>query len=372
MALVVVDGFDTYGSQADLQSRVGTLQWSEVVLVGGSNTFELITGRDGSGQAVGLYGDTATTATLGGSFSASLVSGTIGLAIKFYPGCPAFADLQIMDYIGFAPQATIRLTPLAGGIQVYTGDPQVSLSGLLAQSSANAFSPYVWNFFEIQTTVDPTNGRVQVNVNGNPVLTATGATSRPPGQGTNNPVSTTFDGFRVRLGATPGDSYSLAIAIDDFYLADTTTGPGTYPCSSFLGDVSVITVRPTANKSVTWTPLQNTNWQEVGTPTFEGDASYNSATAVGSQDLFTFGSLPTNVLAVFGVQTLGAYRKLNASAQTITQDLVSGGTAATGAPVTLSLDYTSHANLWTVDPNTNGTWTAASVNALVGGYTLAS
>ena len=68
----------------------------------------------------------------------------------------------------------------------------------------------------------------------------------------------------------------------------------------------------------------------------------------------------------------GAYRKLNASAQTITQDIVSGGTAAAGAPFTLSLSYGYYTNLWAVDPHTNGTWAAASVNALVGGYTLAS
>ena len=355
--LLTYDGFDQYASQADLQSRIGFLQWSNIVVPIFAGV-SLTTGRDGAGQAVAIT--VANGVQFGGAFAANLPAAQIGVAVRFTSSGVAYADFSLMDMGALVPQLRVRLAPASGNVSVFLGQSQIAI----ATSPPNSFSGYVWSFLEIGAQIGA-SGSFEVRINGSSVLTQSGVAT----QATPNAF---LNGFTV--AAAPAAEYqgTVELEIDDFYLCDTTTGPGTYPANGFLGDVSVITLRPIANKSVTWTPLANTNWQEVGTATFEGDASYNSAVAVGDQDLFAFGSLPTNILAVFGVQTLGVYRKLNASAQTITQDLVSGTTAAAGAPLTLTLSYAYYTNLWAVDPNTNATWTATSVDALVGGYTLAS
>ncbi len=357
MALLTYDGFDQYAGLADIQSRVGFLQWSDIVVPIFAGV-SLTTGRDGAGQAVAIT--VANGVQFGGAFAANLPAAQIGLAFRFTSSGVSLADFSLMDMGAGVPQLRVRLTPASGIVQVFLGLGETAI----ATSAPNSFSAYVWCYLEIGALIGQ-SGSFQVRINGSAVLTQTGVAT----QATTNAF---FNGFAI--AAAPAAEYQgeAELDIDDFYLTDTTTGPGTYPCNSFMGDVSVITLRPTANKSVQWTPLANTNWQEVGTATFEGDASYNYATAVGDQDLFTFAQLPTSAAAVFGVQTVGAFRKLNASAQTITQDLVSGGTPAAGAPLTLSLSYGYYANLWATDPNTGETWTPAGVNALVAGYTLAS
>jgi hypothetical protein len=78
------------------------------------------------------------------------------------------------------------------------------------------------------------------------------------------------------------------------------------------------------------------------------------------------------VATVFGVQTTGAYRKLDASAQTIIQSIKSGATSSNGATLSLSLSYAYYTDLFVVDPNTSATWTPAAVDALIAGYKLNS
>ncbi len=380
MALIVIDGFDSYQGVPDLFSRVGALQWVEL---GGFEepTILFVPGRTGAGQALAFAGGGLAAIdqdqTIAAGFNVNLTTGYLGFAVlpAGVAQLPSW-DLQLLDWGSSLAQLTVRFNLFGGIITVYAGDPTTTAEPvILAQSGPGAFSPYIWSFIEIGATIGA-SGSFDLHVNGNSAVSGTGATIYPAPLPVSATSSTVFNGFRIRLNTrgapNQASGTSSSFSIDDLYLCDSTTGPGTYPANGFLGDVSVLTLHPTANKSVTWTPLANTNWQEVGTATFEGDASYNSAVTVGDQDLFSFGSLPTNILAVLGVQMTGAYRKLNASAQTITQNLVSGGTAVSGAPRTLSLSYAYHTDLFTVDPNTSKSWSVAAVNSLAGGYTLAS
>jgi hypothetical protein len=123
---------------------------------------------------------------------------------------------------------------------------------------------------------------------------------------------------------------------------------------------------------VQWTPLAETNWQEVGETQFDGDTSYNYATTVGNTDLFTFGSLPTTVSVVYGVFVTGGYRKLDAGPETIVQKLVSSGSTASGSTMAMSLSYAFWTDLFVTDPHTGATWTPTSVNDIIAGYSLAS
>ncbi len=365
MAVLVFDGFDRYAAPQDLQSRVGALQWND--LQGTTVSFE--PGRGGFGQCI-----TAETngGTLGCSFGSNLQGGTFGLALRVLPPTTvAYIDVQAQDYNGLVSQVTVRLMLNSGTVYVYSGDPASPPATLLAISPPNAFNPYNWNYIEISTALTTTSVQVEVHVNGATVIPQTTSTTSqyvpPPPPALQFPI---FNGIRVRPATEETFVSSITYQADDLYIADRTTGPGTYACNGFLGDVAVRTLRTTGNSSVQWTPLNGTNWGEVNEEAFDGDVSYNFATAVGAQDLFTFQSLPTTTATVFGVQVTGAYRKLDASEQTISQDIVSGGTAASAPIAALGLSYAYYTSLFTLDPHTNATWTPAAVDSLIAGYTL--
>ena len=368
MAILVFDGFDHYAAQEDLQARIGALQYNDVQ--GTTVSFE--PGRGGFGQCLIAEGNGNT---FGASFGTDLQGGTFGLALRILPptGVP-YLDLQAIDYGSSTCQITLRLMLAAGQILVYAGDADLPNAPLLAFSSPNAFNPYVWTYIELSTKLTTTSIQHEVHVNGTTAIPqTTNATTQfvpPPPPALQFPV---FNGVRLRSGPSGSfNAVTMSWALDDLYVCDHTAGPGTYACNGFLGDVSVRTLRTTGNSSVQWTPLAATNWQEVGEVGFDGDLSYNYATTIGSQDLFTFQPLPTTTSTVFGVQVTGAYRKLDASDQTISQDIVSGGTAASAPIVSLGLSYAYYTSLFTVDPHTNATWTPAAVDSLVAGYTLKS
>jgi hypothetical protein len=365
MALKVHDGFDHYKAQGDLQSRVGALQWSDI---NANGAFTLVAGRGGYGQAVLVGNATATHNNwFGGSFPANYSTAFVGVALLFGTGGTSFL-IQAMDYTAQLPQLTCQCFFESGTIIVYAGDVGGTV---IASSPPNAFSPYIWNYWELGVTIG-TAGSFDLHCNGTSVLSA-GLTGG--GVRTQNPADSNsfFNGIKYSAATNGVPNYFLAdMTIDDFYLCDNTAGPGTFPCNTFLGDSAVRTQFPTANASVQWTPIANTNWQEVGETQFDGDTSYNYATAVGDADLYSFGSLPTNVSAVYGVQITGGYRKLDAGAQTIVQKMVSGGTTSAGATLTLSLSYGFYTDMFVLDPHTGASWAPAAVDALSAGMTLNS
>jgi hypothetical protein len=367
MAIKVFDGFDHYGSQADLQARSqgNGLQWSDIP---GGGITGFVAGRGGYGFAAAVAGGLNPVA-VGCSFNANFASAIVGIATLTLPVDVPYVDYMLMDYVGGSVQITLRAVNDGGVILAYSGDPNLSGAVLLGSSPPNAFSPYVWNKVEVSVTIGA-SGSFDLHYNGNSVLALSGVSCiAPPGQAAT--PSNYFNGFKVRFGGA-GTNASPQGYIDDFNLNDLTTGPGTYPANSFLGDVATRTLKTAANYSVTWTPLTGANWMEVGAIQFVGDGSYNYAVTVGDIDLFTFSALPTTVSAVFAVQITGAYRKLDASAQTIIQQMNSAGTTSAGATWVLSLGYTYLTDLFVLDPNTGATWTPAAVDAVIAGYKLNS
>jgi len=368
VAVIVHDGLDHYAGQSDLQARQGDLLWNTV---SGFNSF--VTGRGGYGQAVAINDNgTATAGSLGASFAHNYTSGFLGIAILLAPiGTPYF-DMRLYDYANQMVQMTFRFYLSSGTIVAYNGDPDVpaSMPNDLGSSKPNTFNPYVYNFFELGY-VPSNSGSFDIHVNGNSVFSMSGV--RTIGTISNlGGLNNWFNGVSWSF-ANSGGGGVIAAYLDDFYLCDSTTGPGTYPCNTFLGDCATRTLYTAANNSVQWTPLANANWQEVGHTQFPGDSSYNYATTIGYTDLFTFGSLPTDVSVVFSVQVVGAYRKLDASAQTIVQIVKSGSSTFTSAtPHVLSLGYTYIVDGTVLDPNTSASWTPTSVNSLIAGYKLNS
>jgi hypothetical protein len=351
MALVGYDGFDHYAASAAdiLNRRGGGFQWNQQTGIGFFSP-----GRTGAGSAVYI----GQNASLFGTLSTALKSAYFGfgadISTSVFPGNPT---LQLLDQHGPGNVEQIRFVfnTSTAGIDVYRG------TTLIASSVNNTYTLNAWNFLEFFVTIDNAAGAVTIRSNGQVVLAATGLDTQVSPNA--NFEGMWFNGARAPTGTN--------LDIDDFYIADTTTGAGLFPFDTFAGDVRVVTLHTVGNVGTPgWTPLAGTNWQEVAEAHSDGDTSYNFTTTVGAKDLFNFGPLASTITTVLAVQVTGAYRKDDSGTRTVSQHISSGGTEIAGPDVSIPGNYVYVSDFYVQDPNGSVPWTVAAVNALQAGYAL--
>ena len=379
MSIVAIDGFDHYSATTDLGYRVGKLKWSYYA----NNAIYdpnvgFTTGRGGYGSCLQLpgYRGGALVGTLNANYNEII----IGFAVKIDTtiGSISYAVYNSSYFNRFnvvfrdwstgvtngAAQCIVSFFPKSGVIQVYKGDGVT----LLASSLNDAFNSQVWQFIEIKVVIDNSTGSVSVNVQNQSVVSAVNIDTQVTPNAYLNGVDINTD---VGITGSPGSLFGFfCINVDDFYLCDTTVGPGIYPCDDFLGDHRVATLYPTANGAISWTPLSGTNWQEVSETHFDGDATYNYSSTVGQEDLFSVNPLVGTVNTVLAVQITGAYRKTDSSPRYIAQHISSGGTDGAATPQQLAMSYSYLSDIFVLDPNTGANWTTAAVNSMNIGYSL--
>ena len=351
MAVIATEGFDHYGTFADAQLRAGNLAWSS-----GTTPTIVTPGRGGFGKCLSIpitsLGSGATIA----AFNANIASYYVGFAMQMVGEVTGFS-VSPYDPIGSgAVQCSVFFNLSAGQITLYRGGP----SGVeLGISSPAIFAASSWNFVEVFSTINGTTGALQVRINNQPVAgcTLTGVNTQSTANASSGGVSLIAD------TGTGGEMY-----IDDFRYNDTSTGPGTYPNNSWLGDLRVATVFPTANDAVTWTPLASTNWEEVSETSFDGDTTYNSTTTNGDEDLFNMGTLSAVIDEIVAVQLVTGAREADAGGHTFTQQLKIGGTDHAGATQALATGYQFFSDIFPVNPTTGVSWTLSDVNAILAGY----
>jgi hypothetical protein len=399
MALLAFDGFDHYGTDADLLARTGMLQWVASNQPSG-NSVLYAAGRSGTGKCgqfvAGEHGSWLTA-----TINSDTDEAFYGIAVRVISDGVPYFDLQIWDDLANNAPFTFRFFTSSGAVIAYSGDPSTThiysyANGHIidegpgtfpiATSSSNVFNPFVWNFLEMHVTQDvqtsvagslTDHGTFELKVNGVNVLSGTGAaTFYPTGDfsGAGNYVNTSkYSGWRIKCGEVEGEFPGMEF--DDFYCLDNTTGSGANPLNTYLGDCAVNTTFPTANISVQWAALANQNWQEVATVPFAGDNAYNNTLHDGYTDKFTFGAVPADSSTVIGVQVTGAFRSLNVSGSQIDVTIQSGSSTSGEAFTVLGgtrSAYAYYPTLYVLDPNTGADWTISAVNALTASYTLAA
>ena len=340
MALRVIEGFESYLDVTDLPTRSGFLQWRQVS--GGS----LIDGRS-AGKGLNIYWLNDAVAVLGDN----LKVGFIGFAVKIPQS--GFMSIKGLD------TRSVGSTEHGPGVQftvTFNGtDGSVSFPG--GRTTNNVYSYNVWMFVEVGWRIaSDGTGRVQLRINEVPIFDVAAICLAPAQPVYSIPLNTNEWVNSISIGAS--QAIAVDIAIDDLYVCDGTTGPGLLPCNTFLGDHRVISLIPNGNAVVQWTPggtsVAGQNWQQVTTA--DRDATYNSSSTIGTEDLFTLTTLPANVVKVLAVQVTGSYKKMDAAYHTVTQRLNSGGTEAIGTPplgqYSLSSDYTIVSDVFPIDPHT--------------------
>jgi hypothetical protein len=348
MAVIATEGFDHYASFANAILRVGNLGWSAFV------TPTIVTpGRSGFGKCLSIQVGTGGGVTA--SFNANLATYYIGFAMMGVDAPTSF-NVRMYDPIASGTmQCSVQFNFTGGLVSLFRGSTQ------LAISSPALFSTNAWTFVEIMATIDNTAGAMAVRLNNQPAVSVSGVdtqTSTNPSWGGVN--------FFPDLG-------SGAVLIDDFRYNDTSTGPGTYPNNSWIGDMRVATLFPTANATpIDWTPLTGANWQEVSETAFDGDTSYNATATAGDEDLFNLGTLSAVIDQIASVQLITGAREVDAGSHTFSQQLSVGGTDHSGATNALGVGYTFFSDMFPVNPTTGASWTLADVNSMLAGYKAVS
>lgn len=249
MALLHMDGFDGYATTAQLQMRYSA---------NGGPVFSTTLGRFGGGAFQNGF--------LGKAISGSPSTIITGAAFQIAP--QANKDL-IWIRNGSGVQLTFCYNTVAGTLQLWRG--AINTGTLLG-----SFAPPLWgvySFIELKCTIHSSAGSAEVRFNGATVLNLTGI---------NTQNQATADITRVDI-----DNYS-GTYVDDWYILDTT---GSAPLNTFLGDIRITTLRPSADSSVAWTrSTGSTNAAAVDDTTVDA-TDYVSSSTVGQRDIYDLGDL---------------------------------------------------------------------------------
>ncbi len=340
MSIVFIDGFDVY-PDINTTSQGVQSRWVLGPSFSGGENPSMVAGRFG-GQGISLVG------TFGNS------SGAIGIPV---------APSSVMA-IGFAYNLQRGTPPITEILNLYSA---TAFAGLVAGIGVNA-SQQIFAWIG--------NATVQQQVQSG--MISTGSWRYIEVVISASAMSVFLDGVNIIITgviASPVNFVSLGAAgqsigtpqwYDDFYLTNT---------SVRIGERRVETLNTASNGVVAWTPLANTNWQEVGEAICDGDASYVSTGTAGTSDFYAIKSLSSTPLIIDAVQVRCAVRKDDATSHilhTQIQSAPSGsGTVLAGADFAIAGTYLYDCDIHPTDPAGNP-WSAATVNGAQIGQVLIS
>ena len=309
----------------------------------------------------GVYSYGKAASINGNSWLGPILSGapytTIFTAMNYNPqGNTTNYDpmLQFWDDATSTVQVTIAIqfSNVSGkfSLYVYRG----TTAGTLLATASSVIPPAgFWCHISVMCTVDPTNGRVKVNINGVNVLDFTGNTQ--------NTANTRIDRVRI-FGIATGSGNNF---FDNWIIA---TG---LPTDPMLPEIRVYSQFPTGNDAVQFAVTGSAaNWSAVNEAPANGDTSYTYSSTVGQQDTFTF-SAPSIGATVHALQVCYDARRDDAGPRAM-RAVVKPTTTAydSGADDTLSSTYYVYKKIWMTNPDTSAAWTPAQATAAKFGYIL--
>lgn len=342
MAIIYQEGFECYGVAADLgftQAVPGT--WSLIT--------DTPTGRGKAlSIAAGAPSDNGWDIALPTSINEVGVS--MHIRLKALPG--ASNRLTLIDVShGVA-------TTLHANIDVDT-DGRVNISGD-GNSSALAKTDYVlplneWVHLEYKVFLHPTQGVIELRVNGNVIAYLTGVKTAYVSN--NNPMTQRIRVCRHVTSTQPNG----AIDLDNLIVWDTTGSAG----NTFLGECEIVDVQPAADATpMDWLPSSGTDGFAMLTGDPDGDTSYISAGAFDQAAVFDLADLPAGVTNVLAVCPYVIGRKDDAGAQSVGVGIVSDTAVSESLVYGLGTTYGFGRTIIVSDPNGDVPWTPASVNNL--------
>jgi hypothetical protein len=228
-------------------------------------------------------------------------------------------------------------------------------SGNLLGYSSKILVPGTWYYIEynIDCTMADYEGTVEIRINGETVLAATGA-----GGGTvmslNAITSINVQGQKTESDIRRG-------TIDDLYIADGLT---------FLGPLKVETLRPSADITTDWDP-SGTHF-DILNQTPVNAANYISSNVANASDLYDIDNLPATVVSIQGIQ-VEAQAQLDANgSEDFRLQCDSNGTYAADIFNVASVNSTPFSMVLENDPDTSAAWLISAIDALQVGVNYGS
>jgi hypothetical protein len=269
--------------------------------------------------------------------------------------CYLFCDTSFVNQFAVRFNTDGSVTALRGrtlSTTDYTGGT------VLGSSSALVMPVQGWQYVEIGGVIDASAGSVVVKVNGTTVLNLTGVNTRGSAAATMR-----------RYGLQSDSGTSTNFDTQHWYLCDDSGGA---PWNTFLGDVRVQSLYPTANDAVAFTPTGlGTNWQNAASVPPVPFTDYNASSNVSDRDTFEMQDITTGS-TVYGVNLKPLVYKNDAGARSGASVLKSGATTDVGTTTVLSETAAQLSKMYETDPHTSAQWTATAVNAIKAGYQVAA
>lgn len=350
MAMIWADGFDHYGETPN-GGRDAMLAGAWAQFSAGNGTLPFVSDiqqRTGDYSLCFSYNQLATDGVkarrvLGG---AQIV---VGCAMGWY-----FTSLPVANAVhGFEWRNNSNAAIVSvfvqsdGSIGIYSG-----ASRTLVGASDPIISAGSWQHIEGKIVCDSVVGEVEVRVNGLTVVHFTDLNLGALGS-----TQMVFGMPDLKSGT------SLDYFLDDI-VAWNDTGDVN---NSFIGVQRVDTVFAVADTAQTdW--VRNTgssDYAAIDNVPPDGDTTYLLSDTAGDISEFTLGTLPPETEIIAGIYIPAMARLEDAGTGNIQISLVSGGEVSEGPDQVLTTAYQYWGGVHEVDPDTDGAWTKAAVEAAI-------
>ena len=279
----------------------------------------------------------------------------IGMAFSFAYGNAGNPFLVLQDC------TTSRTSPITQLDLRLTSDGaiQVTRNGtVLATTGSYLVTFGSWNYLEFKSFINNSTGYVQLKLNGQTFLNATGLKTQYTGNNFINMV-------RFQPHSSSG---AYAMKLDDIYILD---DQGAAPQNDFIGECRIQTQFATGNGDFNQFTAVNalSNYQAVDDTISDDDATYTRSGTVGAIDDYQMGTVALTG-TIYGVQVNLTQKKDDVGVRSITPIIRSVSTTYEGALFTCTSDYTVAQKIWQLEPHNNAAWTNASVNSIYAGIKI--
>jgi hypothetical protein len=334
MALLWIDGFDTYGtSVGGSPSPVGILQRSYNT-VGWEDENRVRAGRLG-GYATSPYQGYALGTTL------ATTNDTLTAGFAFRYSWASVADSVFFAFLDGSTVGVNLVVTTSGEIAIYCG------ATLLATTSGLGLLTDAWYYCELKVKCNSSTGTYEVRLGEAIILSNTGKNTKA---GTHD----YHNGFSLKT------SYARAI-YDDLYVLDSSGSVNT----TFLGNMRVVTIQPdAAGDSTQFTPDSGDNYARVNEAVCDDDTSYVEDTVSGNSDLYNYAALSGITGGIKGIAVVADCRETDATNFSIVLPCKSGATTSDGSALAIgTTSYTAKRRIIETDPDTSAAWTASAINS---------
>jgi hypothetical protein len=334
MALLHIDGFDTYDSDGDLglaYDNVNLMLWYD----GGrfSSSIGKIGGNRGRSLRKRIGSNITTVYT--------------GFAVYLDDVYSTRSTLIIFQNSSIASQFYVAVEP-TGAIAVIRG------STVLSTSASDIIKADIWQYIAVKAVINDSVGACEVWLNGSKVIDISGVDTK----------DTSIIGCDyVTLQSPVGFSY-----FDDWYIADDS---GTTN-NTLITEARVVPLVPTADtaqKDFT-ASTGSDNYAMVDEDGMDSDTTYVTATSNGSKDIYDVSDLPVNPVTVYGVSCTSFARKLTTYPSVFNYGIVSNGVESFSTGNVLSSDYIGNCIVYNTNPDGNIAWNTTSINSLQCGFEI--